>query len=161
MTKPITFDLSDAPDVIWADPIEALRPWLVSAADENGEQYGRCPLHDDRSPSLGINFEKDVWNCHAGCGGGPIGSLVQRIGEGAVVHPGGSAGAAGAPARLPVPRSTAHLRRTVDRARRAPEGDQHAARALQHHRDDGHLREPVAVAGRAPERRAGRRVPRG
>lgn len=31
-----------------------------------------CPFHDDHSPSFSISeFEgQELWNCHAGCGGG-------------------------------------------------------------------------------------------
>lgn len=32
----------------------------------------RCIFHDDRTPSLSVNFEKGVWKCHAGCGDGGI-----------------------------------------------------------------------------------------
>lgn len=82
--KAVNFDLTDARAVTWLDPEDALRPWMMTEPDEDGEQSLRCPLHDDRSPSLSLNLAKDVWNCHAGCGGGPVGSLVQRMGEGAV-----------------------------------------------------------------------------
>jgi hypothetical protein len=32
----------------------------------------RCCFHEDRLPSLSLNMEKGVWNCHAGCGSGGI-----------------------------------------------------------------------------------------
>lgn len=32
----------------------------------------RCVFHDDNLPSLSINLEKGVWNCHAGCGNGGV-----------------------------------------------------------------------------------------
>jgi len=32
----------------------------------------RCPFHDDRTPSLSINFEKGTWTCHGGCGSGGL-----------------------------------------------------------------------------------------
>jgi hypothetical protein len=32
----------------------------------------RCPLHDDSNPSFTINFDKGVWFCHTGCGGGGL-----------------------------------------------------------------------------------------
>ena len=32
----------------------------------------RCVFHDDRLPSLSLNLEKGVWNCHAGCGSGGV-----------------------------------------------------------------------------------------
>src|SRR6266567_1078345 len=36
------------------------------------EQQTRCPFHDDRTPSLSVNFEKGTWCCHTGCGSGGI-----------------------------------------------------------------------------------------
>jgi hypothetical protein len=32
----------------------------------------RCVFHDDSLPSLSLNMEKGVWNCHAGCGSGGV-----------------------------------------------------------------------------------------
>lgn len=32
----------------------------------------RCVFHDDNLPSLSLNLEKGVWNCHAGCGNGGV-----------------------------------------------------------------------------------------
>lgn len=32
----------------------------------------RCVFHDDSIPSLSLNLEKGVWNCHAGCGKGGV-----------------------------------------------------------------------------------------
>lgn len=32
----------------------------------------RCVFHDDSNPSLSINLEKGVFNCHAGCGNGGV-----------------------------------------------------------------------------------------
>ena len=31
---------------------------------------GRCPFHDDQTPSFGVTPSKNLWNCLAGCGGG-------------------------------------------------------------------------------------------
>lgn len=37
------------------------------------EQKACCPFHDDRNPSLSVNFEKGAWWCFVCCvGGGPI-----------------------------------------------------------------------------------------
>lgn len=33
---------------------------------------GKCPFHEDRSPSFSVDDAKGVWNCHAGCGGGNV-----------------------------------------------------------------------------------------
>ena len=41
----------------------------------SGSSYAaKCPFHDDRTPSLSVNFEKGVWKCWsgAGCGGGGV-----------------------------------------------------------------------------------------
>ncbi len=40
----------------------------------------RCPLHEDKEPSFSFNVKKGVWNCHAGCGGGGIKALAERLG---------------------------------------------------------------------------------
>ena len=39
----------------------------------------RCPFHEDRNPSLSVNAEKQVWLCHAGCGGGDVIDLLARF----------------------------------------------------------------------------------
>jgi hypothetical protein len=36
-----------------------------------------CPLHEDDKRSAQINFEKGVWYCQAGCGGGRIADLIR------------------------------------------------------------------------------------
>jgi hypothetical protein len=43
------------------------------------EKSTRCPFHEDKSPSLSVNFAKGTWNCHAGCGGGGISDFEERI----------------------------------------------------------------------------------
>lgn len=37
-----------------------------------------CPLHDDRVSSLSINTDKGVWICFAGCGQGPLKTLLSK-----------------------------------------------------------------------------------
>ena len=39
---------------------------------------GRCPFHDDQTPSFGVTPSKNLWNCLAGCGGGDVIELVVR-----------------------------------------------------------------------------------
>jgi CHC2 zinc finger len=39
----------------------------------------RCPLHEDRKPSLSVNLDKGVWCCHAGCGDGGILDFEERF----------------------------------------------------------------------------------
>lgn len=51
-------------------PLKALR---------NGELVTNCPLHEDRSPSFSVNLGKGLWTCRAGCGGGDIITLVEKM----------------------------------------------------------------------------------
>jgi len=46
-----------------------------------GEAMTRCPLHEDKTPSLAINLETGVWFCHAGCGSGNVYTLAQKLGR--------------------------------------------------------------------------------
>jgi CHC2 zinc finger len=46
---------------------------------QGDEQKTRCPFHDDRTPSLSVNFEKGAWCCHAGCGNGGILDFEERF----------------------------------------------------------------------------------
>jgi DNA primase len=39
---------------------------------------GRCPFHNDHTPSFGVTPSKNLWNCLAGCGGGDVIELVVR-----------------------------------------------------------------------------------
>lgn len=39
---------------------------------------GRCPFHEDKSPSFGVTPSKNLWNCLAGCGGGDTIQLVMK-----------------------------------------------------------------------------------
>ncbi len=39
---------------------------------------GRCPFHDDATPSFGVTPSKNLWNCLAGCGGGDTIQLVMK-----------------------------------------------------------------------------------
>ena len=59
--------------------IKLLRPFLVGERPrDDGEWDMHCPLHEDRKRSAQINFEKGVWFCHAGCGGGRIEDLIEQ-----------------------------------------------------------------------------------
>ena len=46
------------------------------------ELRGRCPFHDDKTPSLYVNSEKRVWNCRGACdaGGDAIAWVMRRDG---------------------------------------------------------------------------------
>jgi DNA primase len=39
---------------------------------------GKCPFHDDGTPSFGVTPSKNLWNCLAGCGGGDTIQLVMK-----------------------------------------------------------------------------------
>ena len=39
---------------------------------------GRCPFHEDKTPSFGVTPSKNLWNCLAGCGGGDTIQLVMN-----------------------------------------------------------------------------------
>jgi DNA primase len=45
-------------------------------ASGNGQLKGRCPFHEDGTPSLSVNPDKGLWNCFAGCGGGSVVDFV-------------------------------------------------------------------------------------
>lgn len=60
-----------------AVPIEVILPHPPRR--ESGNYTVKCPLHEDRSPSFSVNREKNLWYCHAGCGGGDVITLVQKL----------------------------------------------------------------------------------
>lgn len=39
----------------------------------------KCPFHRDRTPSLGINLDKGLWKCHAGCGDGGLVAFEMKL----------------------------------------------------------------------------------
>ena len=51
----------------------------VEPVKRGAEWWGKCPFHADRSPSLAINTEKNVWICWAGCGGGSPVDFIMRL----------------------------------------------------------------------------------
>ncbi|WP_406568119.1 CHC2 zinc finger domain-containing protein [Caldinitratiruptor microaerophilus] len=44
-------------------------PWLS----------GRCPFHDDHSPSFSANRTTGSWRCWSGCGSGSVFDLAARL----------------------------------------------------------------------------------
>jgi len=45
---------------------------------KHGKDYlGRCPFHDDRTPSLVVSPDKNLWNCLGACGVG--GSVIDWV----------------------------------------------------------------------------------
>lgn len=74
---PLSFSISMPP--VKRSQLRALRPYLVGeSARGDGEWDMHCPLHEDGKRSAQINVEKGVWYCHAGCGGGPVSSLIRQ-----------------------------------------------------------------------------------
>src|SRR5690348_15503524 len=53
-----------APDAIMRYFQERLEKFQRSGSNQAS---ARCPFHDDRKPSLSLNLETGLWNCH-GCG---------------------------------------------------------------------------------------------
>lgn len=59
---------------------QVIAPFLSSQEpNDDGEWKGWCPLHEDDNPSASFNFDKNVWVCFAGCGGGSLTDLATRI----------------------------------------------------------------------------------
>lgn len=60
------------------------KPSLTAVLEKYGVtlvrgRVARCPLHDDRAPSLSVSEDKGLWYCHAGCGGGDVYTLVEKM----------------------------------------------------------------------------------
>jgi phenylpyruvate tautomerase PptA (4-oxalocrotonate tautomerase family)/5S rRNA maturation endonuclease (ribonuclease M5) len=47
--------------------------------NETGERSVQCPLHDDHANSASINMDKQVFFCHAGCGGFTFTQLEEKL----------------------------------------------------------------------------------
>lgn len=61
---------------------ERLKPYIAtSQSNEEGEWDAHCPLHRDTKRSAQFNFDKRLYYCHAGCGGGSLDYLVEQIGR--------------------------------------------------------------------------------
>lgn len=54
----------------------------VTLSRHGKDLIGRCPLHDDRTPSLVVTPAKNLWHCLGACqrGGGPIDWVMAREG---------------------------------------------------------------------------------
>jgi len=51
----------------------------TSLRGSGSQLSGICPLHEDRSPSLSVNVERQVFKCH-GCGeGGDVIRFIERL----------------------------------------------------------------------------------
>lgn len=72
----------DKEQVRTANPLDRVYEELTGASLRGGgtERAGHCPFHDDKTPSLSINVEKQLFNCSAAaCGAaGDVFDFVQR-----------------------------------------------------------------------------------
>jgi putative DNA primase/helicase len=64
---------------------ERVRSWFNKVLPHpvkwtGSEGKGRCPFHEDSTPSFSVNCEKGTWICYAGCGGGGLKELAERLG---------------------------------------------------------------------------------
>jgi DNA primase len=60
-------------------PIEELaREYGIELENRGKDLFGRCPWHEDSTPSLSVTPGKNLWNCLAGCGGGDNIQFVMR-----------------------------------------------------------------------------------
>jgi len=61
-----------------AFPILAMASGLTKLQTTNGRWYhGRCPFHDDHSPSFWVDIERGMWGCYV-CGTGDVINLVAK-----------------------------------------------------------------------------------
>lgn len=58
------------------------RPDIADLLDHYGVIGHRgmvpCPLHEDRTPSCSVNYEKNLWNCFSCSEGGDSWSLIMK-----------------------------------------------------------------------------------
>lgn len=52
---------------------------LLSRGIQVRGSSAKCPLHEDKSASLSVDVNKQLWNCHAGCGGGDAIELAAKL----------------------------------------------------------------------------------
>ena len=77
----MSFEDSISRDQIVAsvDLVEELERRGVKLIGSGNERTAKCPFHEDGSPSFGVNVPKQVWKCHAGCGGGSVIDLIAKF----------------------------------------------------------------------------------
>ena len=97
-----------------ADLAAVIRARGVDLKASGGDLVGRCPFHDDQSPSLRVTPGKGLWRCmSAACGAtGNVIQFVQRFDGVSFRHAyellkgGGAAAFTGAPTGQPVKKGT-------------------------------------------------------
>jgi len=52
---------------------------ITVMASRDDEIYCLCPFHSDSRTSMSVNWQKEVWFCFAGCGGGTLNQLWRRL----------------------------------------------------------------------------------
>ena len=63
-----------------AHPLEVYLPARGYELWKSGQELVRkCMFHVDGTPSFSVNLTKQVWTCRAGCGGGDVFVLVQKL----------------------------------------------------------------------------------
>lgn len=67
-------------EFINANPIDSvLESRGVKLIGGGNTPKAKCPFHEDRNPSLSVDLERGLWNCHAGCGGGSVIDLLAKF----------------------------------------------------------------------------------
>ena len=77
----MSFDQSPSREQVLArvDIVTELERRGVKLIGSGKERTAKCPFHEDGSPSFGVNVDKQVWKCHAGCGGGSVVELIAKF----------------------------------------------------------------------------------
>lgn len=62
-----------------ADIVAVLAHYNIELRGDGVQRKGLCPFHEDTRPSLNVNVERNIFNCHACDTGGNIIKLVQHL----------------------------------------------------------------------------------
>lgn len=74
------FGLSKIEKIKKDHPLEdTIRSYGVELKQQGQSLIGRCPFHDDDTPSLSISPSKQLWNCFGCSAGGDVISFVEQI----------------------------------------------------------------------------------
>lgn len=77
--KKSQWNIQLSPDVEKAKefPIENLYTGELKRTGKT--KMGKCPFHNEDTPSFAIYPETNTWNCFAGCGGGDVISFYMKL----------------------------------------------------------------------------------